>query len=90
MDKTIPEPDDLTAVWLAAKAEDAATIAALRAEVKRLRDALFKLVYTLDGCPRIECGAGGMTIDAQIRRTEINRVPAWAVEEARAALNDAP
>jgi len=36
MDKPIPEPDDLTAVWLAAKAEDAATIAALRAEVKRL------------------------------------------------------
>lgn len=89
MDKPIPEPDDLTAVWLAAKAEDAATIAALRAEVKRLRDALFEMIRTLDGCGRIERGAGGMTIEAQIRRTEINRVPAWAVEEARIALGDA-
>ena len=66
-----------------------ATIAALRAEVKRLRDALFEMIRTLDGCGHIERGAGCMTVDAQIRRTEINRVPAWAVEEARTALDNA-
>jgi len=67
-----------------------ATIAALRAEVKRLRDALFEMIRTLDEYGRIERGAGGMTIEAQIRHTVINRIPAWAVEEARAALDDAP
>ena len=44
MDKPIPEPDDLTAVCLAAKAENAATIAALRAEVERKDKALRQII----------------------------------------------
>jgi len=44
------------------------------------------ILAAVDACPRIERGAGGMTIDAQIRRTEINRVPAWPFEELRDAL----
>jgi len=35
----------------------------------------------------VERGAGGMTIDAQIRRSVINGVPAWPIEEARALLD---
>jgi hypothetical protein len=31
-------------------------------------------------------GAGGMTIDAQIRRSVYNKVPAWPIEEARTLL----
>ena len=45
--------------------------------------ALEKLISVLDSCPQFESGAGGMTIEAQIRRTFINRVPAMAVEDAR-------
>jgi len=50
--------------------------------------ALEKLISVLDSCPQFESGAGGMSIDAQIRRTFINRVPAMAVEEAREVLLD--
>jgi hypothetical protein len=52
-----------------------------------IRQALEALIAVLDDCPRHEVGAGGMTIDAQIRRTFINRVPAMAVETAREALD---
>jgi len=48
--------------------------------------ALEKLISVLDSCPQFESGAGGMTIEAQIRRTFINRVPAMAVEDARNVL----
>lgn len=48
--------------------------------------ALEKLISVIDRCPQFESGAGGMSIDAQIRRTFINRVPAIAVEEAREVL----
>ena len=48
--------------------------------------ALEKLISVIDRCPQFESGAGGMSLDAQIRRTFINRVPAIAVEEAREVL----
>jgi len=48
--------------------------------------ALEKLISVLDSCPQFESGAGGMSIEAQIRRTFINRVPAMAVEDARNVL----
>ena len=47
---------------------------------------LEKLISVLDSCPQFESGAGGMSIEAQIRRTFINRVPAMAVEDARNVL----
>jgi len=50
--------------------------------------ALEKLISILDSCPQFESGAGGMSIESQIRRTFINRVPAIAVEEARDVLLD--
>lgn len=50
--------------------------------------ALEKLISVLDRCPSVESGVGGMTIEAQISRTFINRVPARAVEDARYVLLD--
>ena len=63
-----------------------AEIAALRAEVERLREALQCAINVLDHCPHHERGIGGMTIDAQIRRTVINQVPAVLVEDLLNAL----
>ena len=48
--------------------------------------ALEKLISVIDRCPQFESGAGGMSIEAQMRRTFINRVPVIAVEEARNVL----
>ena len=48
--------------------------------------ALEKLISVIDRCPQFESGAGGMSIEAQMRRTFINRVPAMAVEDARNVL----
>jgi hypothetical protein len=53
------------------------------------REALETLIAKLDACNRFERGAGGMTIEAQIRRTELRGVPAIWVEEAREALASA-
>lgn len=62
--------------------------------IKELRDAnaelLASLASVLQACDEgrmVERGAGGMTIDAQIRRSVINGVPAWPIEEARALLD---
>lgn len=61
---------------------------------KELREAnaelLASLASVLQACDEgrmVERGAGGMTIDAQIRRSVINGVPAWPIEEARALLD---
>ena len=55
-----------------------------------MREALEKLILACDSGRRFERGVGGMTIEAQIRRTVINGVPAWAVEEARETLYAIP
>jgi len=49
-------------------------------------EALEKVLAACDQGRMVERGAGGMTIDAQIRRSVINGVPAMPIEEARAAL----
>lgn len=64
--------------------------AALATENERLRGAL-KLA--LDACDQgrlVERGAGGMTVEAQMKRSVINGVPAWPIEVARAALTGDP
>lgn len=55
----------------------------LRKENERLREALRKLISACDAGQIKETGVGGMTIEAQIKRSTINGVSAWAVEEAR-------
>jgi hypothetical protein len=47
----------------------------------------------LDACDagyRVERGAGGMTVEAQMRRSVYVNVPALPIEEARAALEAKP
>ena len=68
--------------------------AAIAAERDRLAlanaELLASLASVLQACDEgrmVERGAGGMTIDAQIRRSVINGVPAWPIEEARALLD---
>lgn len=58
----------------------------LRAENTALQEALRNLIAACDSGRRFERGAGGMTIESQLRRTVINGVAAIAVEDARDAL----
>ena len=56
-------------------------------EIERLREALQSVVNACDQGKLAPLGGPcGMTIEAQIRGSVYNRVPAWPVEEARAAL----
>jgi hypothetical protein len=57
-------------------------------EIERLREALRSLIAACDAGKLIELGVGGMTLEAQLRRSIINGVSAFAVEEARAALGE--
>jgi hypothetical protein len=61
----------------------------LRAERDRLREALQAVLGACDQGRLVERGAGGMTLEAQMRRSVYNHVPAWPIEEARAALKEA-
>jgi len=61
---------------------------ALRAENARLREALQSVLNACDKGRMVERGVGGMTIDAQISRSFYYGVPAWPIEEARAALGE--
>jgi hypothetical protein len=51
-----------------------------------LETALRKLLTLVDTCKMVEKGAGGMTIDAQFRRSAYLNVPAYPFEEARGVL----
>lgn len=60
------------------------------ARIDELEFALSSLIKACDEGKRVERGAGGMTIEAQISRTFINGVPAMAVEKAIEALYNVP
>ena len=65
----------------------------LEAENTRLRDALTKLLEACDRgriVPKPGYGIGGMTLDANLRASNINGVSAWEVEGARAVLYETP
>ena len=67
----------------------AAELTRFRAKVEAADKLAGTLQSVLDACDQgrmVETGAGGMTIEAQIRRSVYNGVPAWPIEEARAAL----
>ena len=59
---------------------------AVDAKLARAVDALRLVTDACDEGKMVSLGAGGMTIDAQIRRSLYNQVPAWPIEEARAVL----
>jgi hypothetical protein len=65
-------------------AENAAELA--EAKLSKAVDALRLVTDACDEGKMVSLGAGGMTIDAQIRRCVYNQVPAWPIEEARAVL----
>ena len=87
-------PNDGAPLWRVTWKDDAAEafdqIQALIDENARLREALENVLSACDQGRMVELGAGGMTIEAQIRRSVYNRVPAWPIEEARAALSPNP
>lgn len=56
--------------------------------IELLETALRKLLTLVDTCKVVETGAGGMSIDAQIRRSVYLNVPAYPFEEAREALDN--
>ena len=58
----------------------------LAAENERLRTALEKAINACDQGRMVEQGVGGMTIEAQMRRSVYNGVPVWPIEEARDVL----
>lgn len=67
-----------------------ARIKELNVEIVRLREALEKVISACDAGRLVSRGAGGMTIEAQIRNSVYNGVPAWSIEEARAILSTLP
>jgi hypothetical protein len=57
--------------------------------IAELEDALRKLIAACDRgrvVPKPGCGIGGMTLEANLRGSNINGVDAWTVEEAREVL----
>ena len=58
----------------------------LVAREAELEKALSAVLLACDQGKMVERGIGGMTIDAQIRRSVYNGVPAWPIEEARTVL----
>jgi hypothetical protein len=54
--------------------------------IEVLEAALRKLLELVESCKMVEKGAGGMTIDAQMRRSVYLSVPAYLFEEAREVL----
>ena len=68
--------------------EAADKIGDMQAENEKLRAALQSVLDACDQGRMLERGAGGMTIDAQTARSFYYGVPAWPIEEARAALGE--
>ena len=66
--------------------ETIARAEALEGENARLREAMVSVLDACDQGRMVERGVGGMTIEAQFRRSVYNGIPAWPIEEARAAL----
>lgn len=54
--------------------------------IERFGIAIENAINVLNECPHYEGGAGGMSIEAQIARTRINRVPATLTENLFSAL----
>jgi len=77
------------ATGLTLGAEAAAKIGQMiQAENEKLRAALQSVLDACDQGWKVERSVGGMTVEGQMRRSFYNRVPAWPIEEARAALGE--
>jgi hypothetical protein len=58
------------------------------AKLAKAIDALRLVTDACDEGQMVSLGTSGMTIDAQIRRSVYNKVPAWPIEEARVVLEE--
>jgi hypothetical protein len=58
------------------------------AKLAKAVDALRLVTDACDEGKMVSLGTGGMTIDAQIRRSVYNQVPSWPIEEARVVLEE--
>jgi hypothetical protein len=72
--------DDL---WEKVSDVDSITVLDARNEIVKLRALLNEVFQTIDQGRMVERGAGGMTIDSQLRRSVYNGVPAWPIANAR-------
>jgi hypothetical protein len=79
--KDIEVADDAINHWIVAYKNMAAKLA-------KAVDALRLVTDACDEGKMVSLGSGGMTIDAQIRRSVYNQVPAWPIEEARVVLEE--
>ena len=61
---------------------------AAEAKLAKAIDALRLVTDACDEGQMVSLGTSGMTIDAQIRRSVYNKVPAWPIEEARVVLEE--
>lgn len=61
---------------------------ALKAEIEKLQTLLESVLNACDQGWKVERSVGGMTVEGQMRRSFYNRVPAWPIEEARAAWGE--
>jgi hypothetical protein len=61
---------------------------AAEAKLVKAVEALRLVTDACDEGQMASMGVGGMTIDAQIRRSVYNKVPAWPIEEARVVLTE--
>jgi len=57
-------------------------------EIEKLRAALRSVLDACDQGWKVERSVGGMTVEGQMRRSFYNRVPAWPIDQARAALGE--
>ena len=78
--------NDLARHEAAGRRELQAKNAVLRELLEKARERLQSILAACDQGRMVERGAGGMTIEAQIRRSVYNGVPAWPIEEARDTL----
>jgi len=78
--KFILDERDRTFALMLARTETA------EAKLAKAIDALRLVTDACDEGKMVSLGAGGMTIDAQIRHSVYNKVPAWPIEEARSVL----
>ncbi len=60
----------------------------LQTKLAKAVDALRLVTDACDEGTMVLLGTSGMTIDAQIRRSVYNKVPAWPIEEARVVLEE--
>ena len=74
--------------WSATEVDASNMLRALAAERDALRAALQSVLDACDQGWKVERSVGGMTVEGQMRRSFYNRVPAWPIEEARAALGE--